>query len=40
VNSAASESRPTLSRDGRRLIFGSSRAGGEGSSDIYLVEWR
>lgn len=34
VNSAASETRPSLSWDGTRLYFGSSR---EGSSDIYVT---
>ncbi len=36
VNSAAAESRPSLSWDGRTLYFGSSRPG-EGSSDIYVT---
>ena len=36
VNSAAGESRPSLSRDGTRLYFGSTRAGGQGGSDIYV----
>jgi len=34
VNSSAVESRATLSRDGRRLYFGSTRGGG--ASDIYV----
>lgn len=34
INSAANESRASLSWDGTRLMFGSTRAG-EGSSDIY-----
>lgn len=34
INSAASETRPSLSWDGTRLYFGSSR---EGSSDIYVT---
>ncbi len=38
VNSDSGESRASLSRDGRRLYFGSGRAGGEGNSDIYLSE--
>lgn len=36
INSAAAESRASLSWDGRTLVFGSTRPGGEGSSDIYL----
>lgn len=36
VNSALAESRASLSRDGKRLIFGSTRPGGQGSSDLYL----
>ncbi len=38
VNSDAGESRASLSRDGMRLTFGSSREGGQGSSDIYVSE--
>ena len=37
VNSSASETRPSLSWNGTRLYFGSTRAGGEGSSDIYVT---
>ena len=37
VNSAASETRPSLSWDGTTLYFGSTRAGGEGFSDIYVT---
>lgn len=37
VNSAAGETRPSLSWDGLSLYFGSTRAGGEGSSDIYVA---
>jgi hypothetical protein len=37
VNSAAAETRPSLSWDGLSLFFGSTRAGGEGSSDIYVA---
>jgi len=37
VNSAAAETRPSLSWDGATLYFGSTRAGGEGSSDIYVT---
>jgi hypothetical protein len=36
VNSAATESRPSLSRDGKRLHFGSTRVGNQ--SDIYVAE--
>lgn len=36
VNSDAAESRPSLSRDGKRLYFGSTRVGGQ--SDIYVAE--
>lgn len=37
VNSAAAETRPSLSWDGLTLYFGSTRAGGEGSTDIYVT---
>jgi ribosomal protein L24E len=37
VNSAASETRPSLSWDGNTLYFGSTRPGGEGMSDIYVT---
>lgn len=36
VNSEAGESRASMSWDGTMLVFGSTRAGGEGSSDIYV----
>jgi Tol biopolymer transport system component len=36
VNSDLAETRASLSRDGRRLTFGSTRPGGQGSSDIYV----
>ena len=36
VNSAFGESRASLSRNGQRLYFGSTRPGGEGSSDLYV----
>lgn len=36
VNSVFPETRASLSRNGKRLSFGSTRPGGEGSSDIYL----
>lgn len=37
VNSSVSELRPTLSWDGTTLYFGSTRAGGEGSQDMYVT---
>jgi hypothetical protein len=37
VNSSAAETRPSLSWDGLSLYFGSTRAGGEGSSDIWVT---
>jgi hypothetical protein len=36
INSSAAESRPSFSGDGTALVFGSARAGGEGSGDIYI----
>lgn len=36
VNSGASETRGSLSRNGRRLYFGSTRPGFEGSSDLFV----
>jgi hypothetical protein len=36
VNSAAAETRPSVSADGTTLYFGSTRPGGEGSSDHYM----
>lgn len=38
VNSDASESRATLSRNGQRLYFGSTRSGFEGASDLFVTE--
>jgi Tol biopolymer transport system component len=38
VNSNAGESRATMSRDGRRLLFGSTRSGFEGASDLFVSE--
>ncbi|HVM30105.1 MAG TPA: hypothetical protein VM305_04970 [Candidatus Limnocylindrales bacterium] len=35
INSAAGESRASLSWDGRTLLFGSGKPGGEGSADMY-----
>ena len=37
VNSAANDLRPSLSWDGTTLYFGSVRAGGEGSQDVYVT---
>ncbi|MGH7714194.1 MAG: TolB family protein, partial [Gemmatimonadaceae bacterium] len=37
VNSSAAETRPSLSWDGKTLYFGSTRPGGEGSTDIYIT---
>jgi hypothetical protein len=37
VNTAAAETRPSPSWDGTMLYFGSTRAGGEGTSDIYAT---
>ena len=36
INSAGNESRASLSWDGMTLMFGTTRAGGEGSADIWL----
>ena len=36
VNSAAVETRASLSWDGSYMVFGSTRPGGEGSADIYV----
>jgi hypothetical protein len=37
VNSAATENTPTLSKDGLSLYFGSPRAGGSGSNDLWVA---
>ena len=37
VNSSANDTRPFLTWDRKLLYFGSTRAGGEGSSDIYVT---
>jgi hypothetical protein len=37
VNSTANETRPSLSWEGTTLLFGSTRPGGEGISDIYYA---
>lgn len=36
INSSAGESRASLSWDGEELLFGSTRSGGDGGSDVYL----
>jgi hypothetical protein len=36
LNSAAAEQQPSLSGDGRTLVFASSRSGGLGGTDIYV----
>jgi hypothetical protein len=33
----AAETRASLSWDGTTLVFGSTRAGGEGATDIYVT---
>jgi Tol biopolymer transport system component len=40
VNSGAGETRASLSRDGRRLYFGSNRGGFQGNSDLFVAERR
>jgi hypothetical protein len=37
VNSALADTRASLSWDGTTLVFGSARAGGEGSTDVYVT---
>ena len=37
VNSSAADTRASLSWDGTTLVFGSMRAGGEGSADVYMT---
>lgn len=37
VNSAAAETRPSISWDGTNLYYGSTRPGGEGSTDHYVT---
>lgn len=37
INTDANESRPSLSWDGRTLLFGSNRPGVEGLSDIFYA---
>ena len=37
VNSVDNESRPSLSWDGKSLLFGSDRPGGDGGADIYYT---
>lgn len=36
INSSAGESRASLSWDGKTLVFGSARPGGNGGSDVYI----
>jgi hypothetical protein len=36
VNSIATDFRPTLSFDGRMLVFASGRTGGLGGGDLYV----
>jgi Tol biopolymer transport system component len=36
INSPANDTRASMSWDGETLVFGSARAGGEGSADIYV----
>ncbi len=38
VNSKEWDSQPTLSSDGQRIIFSSTRAGGYGGADLYMIE--
>jgi hypothetical protein len=38
VNSEAAETRASLSWDGTRLYFGSTRSGGQGNSDIHVAK--
>lgn len=38
VNSDDWDSQPTISADGNRVIYTSARAGGYGSSDLYMIE--
>lgn len=38
VNSTAAETRASISRDGERLYFGSTRAGGQGSTDVFVSQ--
>lgn len=37
VNTGSAETRASLSRDGRRLYFGSNRPGHQGSSDVFVA---
>lgn len=38
VNSSAWDSQPTISSDGTKIIFSSTRKGGYGGSDLYMTE--
>ncbi len=37
INTSASESQPSLSKDGKLLFFASNRAGGAGNDDLYVA---
>jgi hypothetical protein len=37
INTSANDQHPSLSADGRTLIFGSNRAGGSGLADLYVT---
>jgi Tol biopolymer transport system component len=37
INTAFNETRASLSGDGATMVFGSTRPGGEGSTDIYVT---
>jgi Tol biopolymer transport system component len=37
INTVASEQQPSLSGDGRTLLFASNRSGGAGGTDIWMI---
>jgi Tol biopolymer transport system component len=37
INSPAADQQPGLSTDGRTLVFASSRSGGFGGTDIWMI---